>query len=279
MIPMSHGGFDRPYLLQVPRGSGGSVAPALLVELHGRGIDPVRFDQLTGFGELAGEFGFALALPAAIGEIWNDGRDAGPPGRKPDDVAYLAAVIADAVARVGADPRRAYLAGMSNGAAMAGRMACDRSDLIAGIAQVAGTVGSSVAGAGRTGGPVAIIDIHGTADRMAPYEGGVRKGLLSHVIIRHAIGPSIGVDDWARYWVAANRAADPPLVTALPPDVTIRTWRGPTPSSDVVFYRVEGAGHTWPGSRITLPAFIFGRTSRTFDATRVICEFLAAHRR
>jgi poly(3-hydroxybutyrate) depolymerase len=39
----------------------------------------------------------------------------------------------------------------------------------------------------------------------------------------------------------------------------------------------EGGGHTWPGSRITLPAFMFGRTSRTFDATRLSWEFLAAH--
>jgi polyhydroxybutyrate depolymerase len=249
----------------------------LLVQLHGRGIDPVRFDRLTGFGALADQEGFAIAMPGAIGEIWNDGRDAAPESMRPDDVGYLTAVIADACARLPIDRRRIYLAGMSNGAAIAGRMACERAELIAGLAQVAGTAGMSVVAATRPARPVPIISIHGTADRVAPYQGGVRRGLLPHVMIRHAAGPSIGVDDWAAFWVAADGATTGPSTTTLPPDVTIRTWHGPTPASDVVFYRLEGCGHTWPGAHIPLPALLFGRTSRTIDAARVCWEFLAAH--
>jgi poly(3-hydroxybutyrate) depolymerase len=70
---------------------------------------------------------------------------------------------------------------------------------------------------------------------------------------------------WLPYW------------TTWPPDTTIRTWHGPSPASDVSFYRIDGGGHTWPGSHLTLPAFLFGRTSRTFDATRLIWEFFATH--
>jgi polyhydroxybutyrate depolymerase len=87
------------------------------------------------------------------------------------------------------------------------------------------------------------------------------------------------VDAWAQFWVAANGASAEPIVTRIPPDTTVRTWRGPTPLSDVVFYRLDGMGHTWPGSRPQLPRFLFGRTSQTIDATRVIWEFLAAHSR
>jgi polyhydroxybutyrate depolymerase len=274
-IALNHDGIDRPYLLQVPTVAAEPMP--LLLELHGRGIDPERFDQLTGFGALADEAGFALTLPSAIGEIWNDGRDAAPEGRRPDDVGYLAGVIDDATARAPIDRRRVYVVGMSNGAAMAGRLACELADRIAGIAQVAGTAGAGIVAGCRPARPVPILSVHGTADDVAPYEGGVRRGLRSRVMIRHAAGRSIGVDGWARFWVAANGALDGPEVKALPPDTTIRAWHGPTPASDVVFYRVAGAGHTWPGSRIALPAFLFGRTSRTFDATRVSWGFLAAH--
>jgi polyhydroxybutyrate depolymerase len=277
-VPLTHGGKDRPYLLQVPGEPAAGPLP-LLVELHGRGIDPVRFDMLTGFGALAQEEGFALAMPAAVGEIWNDGRDAAPPGVRPDDVGYLTALIADATARLPVDPRRIYFAGMSNGAAMSGRMACERAELIAGIAQVAGTLGIAVAAACRPARPVPIISIHGTADHVSPYQGGTRRGLLPSLMIRHSIGPSIGVDDWAEFWVAANGATTGPTTTDLRPDISVRTWHGPTPASDVVFYRIDGAGHTWPGSHITLPAFLFGRTSRTIDAARVCWEFLAGHTR
>jgi len=62
-----------------------------------------------------------------------------------DDVGFIEAVIKDVGARLSIDRGRVYLVGMSNGSAMAGRFACERPDLIAGIGQVAGTVGVSVA--------------------------------------------------------------------------------------------------------------------------------------
>jgi polyhydroxybutyrate depolymerase len=283
-IALTYDGLDRPYLLQAPAATAAAAASAsaaervpLVLQLHGRGIAAVQFDRLTGFGEVAGEQGFALAMPSAVGEIWNDGRDAAPGGMRPDDVGYLAAVIDDAVARPAIDSRRVYVVGMSNGATMAARLACERADRIAAFAQVAGTVGADVAATRRPARPVPILSIHGTADDYAPYEGGARHTLRGRIVLRHAVGPSLGVDEWARFWVEANGALDGPVVSELPPDTIIRTWHGPSPCSDVAFYRIEGAGHTWPGSRFALPAFVFGRTSRTFDAAHVIWEFLAAH--
>lgn len=249
----------------------------LVLEIHGRGIDPVRFDELTGFGELAAEVGFAVAMPSAVGEVWSDGRT--PPvlgAGTHDDVAYLAAVVDDAVARGSIDPRRIYAVGMSNGATMAGRLACELPGRFAAIAQVAGTAAVEVAARCR---PAAtpILSIHGSADDYAPYEGGTRHSVRSRIVLRHASGPSVPVDDWARFWVDANGAADLPEVVKLPPDTTIRTWRGPDSATEVVFYKVEGGGHTWPGSRWALPSLLFGKTTRTFNATRVIWEFFASH--
>jgi poly(3-hydroxybutyrate) depolymerase len=47
----------------------------------------------------------------------------------------------------------------------------------------------------------------------------------------------------------------------------------------VAIYRVLGGGHPGPGRGKPLPGFIFGPTTRTFYATRVLWEFLAAHSR
>jgi len=251
----------------------------LVVELHGRGIGPTHFDRMTGFAALADEAGFALAVPAALGEIWTDGRNASGRGEFPNDVSYLTAVIDASMARLPIDPARIYVVGMSNGAAMAGRLACALADRIAAFAQVAGTAGVTAAAGYSPSRPVPALNIHGTGDNIAPYEGGFRRGIRGRIVLRRAVEPAVGVEDWARFWVAANGATPDPAVSRLQPDTTVRTWRGQSPSSDVVFYRVEGAGHTWPGSRVPLPALLFGRTCRTFDATRVIWEFLAAHTR
>jgi poly(3-hydroxybutyrate) depolymerase len=66
-VPLTRDGHDRPYLLHVP-----SIArpdgAAFVLQLHGRGIDPIMFERWTGFSALADETGFVLAMPSAAGE-------------------------------------------------------------------------------------------------------------------------------------------------------------------------------------------------------------------
>ena len=274
LVSLRHDGQDRPYHLHVPAGADELVA--LVVELHGRGVDPIRFDGVTGFRPLADEVGFALALPAAVGGIWNDGRD---PLRSTDDVAYLDAVVEDVCRRSPVDPRRVYLVGMSNGAAMAGRFALERAERIAGIGQVAGTAAASIARQHRPDRSLGLLQIHGTRDEIAPYAGGSRRALRARLLVARSLAASIGVDEWARLWVEALGGAETPESETLVPDTARRTWRDADGKPTVVFYRVEGAGHTWPNSKIKLPRHLFGRTTTTFDATRTIWEFFETIRK
>lgn len=276
-VALRHRERDRPYLLHVPPGFAADGL-ALVLQLHGRGIDPTRFDAWTGFTAVADEVRFVVAMPSAIGEIWNDGRFPGRPADAIDDVGYLSSVLDDAGDRLPFDPTRVYVVGMSNGATMAGRLACERAERLAGVAQVAGTAALTVAVECRPAAQVPILSIHGSADRFAPYAGGRARGPVARLLLRLAAAPSVGVDDWARRWVTANGAGDGPIEERLGSDTTVRRWHGRSPGSDVVFYRIEGGGHTWPGSRSPVPPFL-GRRSGTFDATRTIWEFFAGHRR
>lgn len=275
-VPLVHDARVRPYLLHVPPIANPEGMP-LLLELHGRGIEAELFDRLTGLRRLADEAGFAVALPSAVGETWNDGRDLAR--NQADDVGYLAAVLDDTVARVPIDPRRVYVVGMSNGATMAGRLACELPDRFAAIAQVAGTAAVAIVAGCRPGRPLPILQIHGSADRYARYDGGPPRGPLTRAVLRHPGGRSMGVDAWAELWIARNGVRADPVDGSIPPDITIRRWAGAFPEEDVVFYRVEGGGHTWPGTTFPLPRLLFGRTSHTFSATRVSWAFLSAHLR
>jgi polyhydroxybutyrate depolymerase len=275
-VGLRHDGRDRPFLLHTPA-SGPRPAP-LVLELHGRGIDPRRFDGLwTGYSALSDEAGFLLAMPAAVGGIWNDGRSGGPRRVLVDDVGYLLAVVDHLVADDAVDPERVYVVGMSNGANMAGRLAWERPERFAAVAQVAGTAATDVVAGPAPAAPVPIIQVHGTRDRADPYAGGRRTGLLMRLLVRRASGPIVGVDAWAARWAEVNGARPMP-VEAIGADVTVRRWSGPTPASDLAFYRIEGGGHTWPGARSWMPPHL-GRLTRTIDATRVTWEFLSAHRR
>ncbi len=211
-----------------------------------------------------------MAMPSAVDEIWNDGRFSGR-WAEVDDVGFLRSVLDDARAHVPTTTDRVYLVGMSNGATMAARAACEMGDRITALAQVAGTAALEVAAACRPAAPPAILSIHGTADRYAPYGGGTARGVLARLVLRGRTGPSIGVEAWARHWVEAHQAAATPTTERVAPDTVRRAW-GP----DVVFYRVEGGGHTWPGAGTWVPP-ILGRTSRSFSATDAILRFIAEH--
>lgn len=277
-ISLVHDGRERPYLLHVPPQPAPAGGWPLVLELHGRGIDAIRFDRMTGFTALSDEAGFVVVAPSAVDEIWNDGRDQlAAEHRAPDDVLYLDAVLYDAIGRLPIDERRVYAVGMSNGASMAGRLACERSERIAAFAQVAATVPNVISDSCRPSRPVAVLQIHGSADPYWRYEGGDGGGLRKRVLLR-AHWPTVGVDDWARFWLQANGASENPEMLIVSEDTRARIWHGPEPSSDVIFYRIDGGGHTWPGAT-PLPRFLFGRTSTTFNATSVVWDFFASHGR
>ncbi len=88
-------------------------------------------------------------------------------------------------------------------------------------------------------------------------------------------GTVVGAEAHVASWVARD-AAGLAGSSTLAPDTTITRFDG-SAGSEVVFYRVDGAGHTWPGGRQYLPKLIVGSTTRTFSASRVIVSFFAAH--
>ncbi|GIH97298.1 alpha/beta hydrolase family esterase [Planobispora siamensis] len=127
------GGTGRPYRVRVPAGLSGQ-AP-LLLSLHGGGQEPTAHENASGWNGFAAERKFIVAYPRG-----------GSPLNAPSwllspasgDIAYLRDVVGDIARQWCVDPRRVHAAGFSNGGQMAGRLACDESDLIASAATHAG---------------------------------------------------------------------------------------------------------------------------------------------
>lgn len=267
---LEHDGRQRRYRVHVPPVL--PVGAPLVLQFHGGGGNGAGLDRLTRFHHLADQERFAVVAPNGFERHWNDGRVTGITGAA-DDIGFVAALIDVLAGWLPIDRRRVYAVGISNGAMLTARLAGQLPDRIAAFAQVAGTVAEDAPAWWRPDRPVPLIQIHGDADSIVPYAGGA-------VTNRRGNGPDrgrvLGVDRWAAL-VAAHNGATGPDVTQIPPDVTVRTWRGATNRSDVEFWRVLGGGHTWPGGIQYLPAGIIGATSQTFDATAAIWRFLSTH--
>lgn len=158
-------------------------APApLIVLLHGYGSNGVQQNEYMRFGELVNHYGFILATPDGTQEtqgrnarFWN-ASDAccNFYANDLDDSAYVLGIINTVKAQYEIDERRVYLIGHSNGGFMSYKAAHEHSDVIAGIASLAGAEATIAQAAPAN--PVHILQIHGTADGTIAYDGGDIQG-------------------------------------------------------------------------------------------------------
>jgi polyhydroxybutyrate depolymerase len=166
----------RPYDVDPPDGwSNGKPLP-LLVVLHGYGANGFSQEAFFGLHSIVDARQILVAFPDGTvdqtgAHFWN-ATDAccNFYGSNVDDVAYLNALLDDVQINYNVDKRRIYLVGHSNGAFMAHRVACDSSARIAGVMAFAGDVWKDPSKCNPSQ-PVPLLQIHGDADNMVPYQG------------------------------------------------------------------------------------------------------------
>lgn len=176
--PTLFGGEQRPAELRVPASlDEGELYPLVMV-LHGYGAS--GFVQQAYFGAYplatASSTAFVIApdgtVDASGKQFWNADAlccDFGNTGV--DDVAYLGGILDDILASDWPiDPNKVFLIGHSNGGYMSYRMACERSDIIAAIAPLAGNASSQPSSC-TPDRPVNVLHMHGTADATVPFTG------------------------------------------------------------------------------------------------------------
>jgi polyhydroxybutyrate depolymerase len=151
----------------------------------------------------------------------------------------------------------------------------NRADVFAGIAPVSGTLGAGVSC--NPSRPVAILEVHGTADPLVPFDGGRMRG-------RGGTSNIVSASAMVERWRSADGCPRAPAAETLPNtgDGTVVHRFTSTPcaaGTAVVFYRVDDGGHTWPGGPQYLPKAIIGPTTQALAASEVIGQFFAAHSR
>lgn len=144
-------------------------ARPLLVVLHSFGGTWQRLARIADFTRLVRD-GWVVVYGVGRNRSWNAGGCCGwAQSHEVDDVAYLLDVLADVEQRrPDVDTRRVYLTGFSNGAMMTLRALCERPRTFAAGFGVAGQLVTRCAG----GAPIHYLEIHGTSDRVVPFEGG-----------------------------------------------------------------------------------------------------------
>ncbi len=271
-----YGQIDRSYLHYLPTQYSKDRAWPLVLVLHGGGANGENAMRMADMEALADREGFILLYPDGTGRpgdrvfTWNAGRCcAYALETNADDSGFLIALIDHFIDTFGADPKRVFVAGLSNGAMMAHRVAAEHSDRIAAIAPVAG--GFNVDGLPDPLQPVSVISFHGLLDRHAPYEGGTGEASRFKRVDRPV---REGISLWAK-WNGCS--AEPDIHdTAV---WTRETYLNGRAGSEAVLYTLKHQAHAWPGGR---PGLRYGNADTpepSLAATDLIWNFFKSHLR
>jgi polyhydroxybutyrate depolymerase len=267
-------GQERTYQMYRPAALPENGPAPLVVVLHGAVGSGNQAETTYGWDAQADTGRFLVAYPDGLRRAWNVDKDCcGVPARDDiDDVGFIERLV-QAVPGVDAD--RVYATGISNGAMLSYRLACD-TDIFAAIAPVSGTMINNC----PDPDPVSLIHIHGTEDRTIPYAGGPGKrdnqGAGSRLPVK-IDGPP--VPDLVATWRATDKCAAP--TTTVDGPVTISAATCPDGRA-VELITVAGAGHQWPGAAPKPGAerlLKLDPPTQAVKATPTIWEFFAAHPR
>ncbi len=275
---MDVSGVLRRYFVFVPKAA--TQPMPLVLVFHGGGGNARQMERYTRFDDAAEKHGFAVAYGESVGGNWNDGRDIAfirAQRDKVDDVGFARAIVADVAREAKIDRGRVFATGISNGAIMSHRLAAEASDLVAGIAPVAGGMAPGVAEAFKPRFAVSIMIIQGDADPLVPIGGG------SVVVGRGPPrGKVIATAEAVELYRRRNGNPDQPTRTTLDAKaddgtkVEITRYPDGPAGVKIELDLVKGGGHTWPGRPLYLPESTIGRASQEFPATEAISQFFLA---
>lgn len=287
------GELTRSYALHVPAELPKDKPAAVMLVFHGGGGTPAQVERQTKFSDLADRTsregdGFIVVYPEGVGKSWNDGRgaqDVLAQRDNIDDLGFVAALIDDIAKVHKVDANRLFATGISNGAIFSHSLAANLSARIAAIAPVVGGLGEPASEKFAPEKPVSVLILQGTDDPLVPYNGGnVTPPLVG---VANKRGRIISTDEAVKKW-AAHNGCQPDAVVKDGKDVADTDngdgchakrfiWSKGKDGTEVVLYRIEGGGHTWPGAVEPLPRRLVGNVCRDFNATEIIWEFFKVH--
>ncbi len=294
------GHVDRAFDLHIPGNWDGQTPLPVIFAFHGGGGNRKAAAKVTCpdgnrshpacLVPVAKAAGFAVVLPDGTGSrplrnirTWNAGggrngwncTSGGACNSGVDDMKYLDDLLSAVGRVIPVDPARVHATGLSNGAAISHRWACERPEILASIVPVGGANQFEAAG-GTCTHPVAVLQIHGTADPCWTYEASTKT------CINTESGIKDGVPETMERWRTRNGCDGDPEVEELPdtrPDdgmsATMITYTGCT--ATVQLLRINGGGHTWPGGHAYLGTSRVGPVYRDIEGNPLIVEFFRAH--
>lgn len=265
-ISLNSGGMKRMFIVHLPPSYSQQPLP-LVINYHGYDNTAARMESYTNMGAEADKENFIVVFPQGALDTanppkpsWNAGIGAAGPTGAADDVQFTRDMLSYLQKNFCVDTQRIYVTGYSIGASMAYRIACELNNQIAALATVEGAFYHIPPNGCQATRPIPVLEIHGLADQLAPYDGAP---------------PKLSVQTFLNLWFAIDHCNTSVSQTIFQQaDVTGIKWPNCANGTVIEHYKISDGGHVWPGSATPMPSL--GFTTHTIDANVVIWNFFRA---
>ena len=230
---INHDGLERQYLIYVPNSYDIQSKFPLMINFHGYGGLANDHMAYTDMRSLADSKNFILIYPQGS-ELdgyshWNAAINGGDNKSSADDLGFIETIINTHSEIL--DLKRVYAFGFSNGGMMSYALGCYKSNLIAAIGSVSGSMLQTDCTPSH---PIPLIKLHGTSDVTLPYDGN-SDGVIS-------------VQNTLDFWINFNKTSSNPVMKSVNDNGTVvEKYLYESGNNDVSIehYKIINGGHVW----------------------------------
>jgi polyhydroxybutyrate depolymerase len=281
-------GAERWYFRHVPPAYDGTEPTPVVLDLHGYAEGAAVHVKMSDLGAYGDQQGFVTITPQGSGTSvprWDTALDS-------PDLDFIGQVLDEVGDTLCVDTDRVFVTGLSNGAFLTSAVACRYADRVAAAAPVAGIRDIPDCDPSR---PVPVVAFHGTDDTFVAYDGGFGSS-VANLPSPDGSGKTIGqqgaatttttapgtpkpptIEDITADWAKRNGCSAKKTEKKVASDVTLIAWSCPK-GDEAELYRVEGGGHSWPGSTFSKQvAAVVGRTTESISANEIMWKFFQEH--
>ena len=156
---------------------------------------------------------------------------------------------------------------------MAYRLACEASDLVAGVVVFSTALPSLLKPSCTSSSIVALSHVQGTEDSFVPWDGGSSSkgdgGTLESISATLTLWKNL----MGCGWPYASSLVDKVLPPKDNTQVQFSTYNNCPAPKKMSFVKIVGGGHTWP-SGVGQPKWLVGETSLEVNGTEYLWQFL-----
>lgn len=215
---------------------------------------------------------------------WNDLRPTSSDrDSQADDVGFINTLLDWVEENCSVDPKRIYVTGASNGGMMTFRLLIETPERFAAGAAFIATLPEDTTLLMQPSEPTPLVIANGTEDPVVKWAGGRVRGRSLRTMSSEAT---------VAWWVEANRADGTASSTAPLPDadpnngclIHKTVYPASGNGAPVVFYRIEGGGHTIPSIKYEIPMAtlldrVLGPMCRDAEGAQLAWQFMKDKRR